>query len=188
MRSAPAYRSPATRAADWAKQELTAIGSAGARLESFEFGCDVADKQTIEMVELRYVPLVGYAERNHDERRGHDDGRVAGRETGDALTTAPATVKGAAVLLQPAVSNFISTDRVPPLSQPDPAFVDAPAPPGAAPAAGAAAPATALRRRRWSGATGRSVEAAEAPGPACRPPRRGDRPTAPSRGSTARCS
>src|ERR1043165_1059344 len=51
------------RAANYAKQKLTEFGMRNARLESWPFGKGwQLDKFTLEMVEPRYMPLVGYPE------------------------------------------------------------------------------------------------------------------------------
>src|SRR5215510_8844070 len=56
--------SPAHKAAaDWAKTTLTSWGLSEAHLEPWEFGRGwVLDRQVIEMIEPRYMPLIGYAE------------------------------------------------------------------------------------------------------------------------------
>ena len=59
LTASPAHR----RAAEWAREQLQGWGLSNARLESFEFGRGwTLDKQTIEMVEPRFMPLIGYAE------------------------------------------------------------------------------------------------------------------------------
>ena len=51
------------RAAEWARETLGGWGLSNARLEPLEFGRGWAlDKLTIEMIEPRYMPLLGYAE------------------------------------------------------------------------------------------------------------------------------
>src|SRR5512132_354451 len=56
--------SPAHKAAaEWARDTLTSWGLSDAHLESWQFGRGwVLDRQVIEMVEPRYMPLIGYAE------------------------------------------------------------------------------------------------------------------------------
>src|SRR5262245_21206041 len=50
------------RAAEWTRDRLRVFGLSNARLEPFEFGRGwVLDKLTIEMIEPRYMPLIGYA-------------------------------------------------------------------------------------------------------------------------------
>ena len=51
------------RAAEWARDELGRYGLTGVRLDPFEFGRGwTLDKFVLEMVEPRYMPLVGYPE------------------------------------------------------------------------------------------------------------------------------
>ena len=58
LAGSPEYK----RSADWAREKLTSFGLSNARLEAFEFGRGwVLDKLTIEMIEPRYMPLIGYA-------------------------------------------------------------------------------------------------------------------------------
>src|SRR6187397_1605200 len=58
LAGSPEYK----RSADWAREKLTTFGLSNARLEAFEFGRGwVLDKLTIEMIEPRYMPLIGYA-------------------------------------------------------------------------------------------------------------------------------
>ena len=55
----PAYK----QSAEWARDRLREFGLADARLDPFPFGRGwVLDRLTIEMVEPRYMPLIGYAE------------------------------------------------------------------------------------------------------------------------------
>ena len=59
LTGSPAHR----RAAEWARDKLTAWGLSDAHLEPFEFGRGwMMDKLTLEMVEPRYLPLSGFAE------------------------------------------------------------------------------------------------------------------------------
>ena len=59
LTASPAHK----RAAECARDTLTKYGLTNARLEPFEFGRGwELDKLTIEMVEPRYMPLLGYAE------------------------------------------------------------------------------------------------------------------------------
>ena len=51
------------RAANFARQKLAQFGASGARLEAWPFGKGwELDKFTLEMVEPRYTPLLGYPE------------------------------------------------------------------------------------------------------------------------------
>ena len=58
LTASPAHK----RAADYVREMATKYGLSDARLEAFEFGRGwVLDGQTIEMIEPRYMPLLGYA-------------------------------------------------------------------------------------------------------------------------------
>ena len=118
------------RAAEWAREELTRWGLSNARLEPFEFGRGWAlDKFTIEMVEPRFMPLVGYPEAWSPSTAGELVTTVvslAGAQP-EAVKAMAASLKGAAVMTQPIVTNFIRADRAQPSELPDQPF----APPGA---------------------------------------------------------
>jgi hypothetical protein len=110
------------RAAEFMRDTATKYGLANARLEPWEFGRGwQLDKFTIEMVEPRYMPLLGYAEAWSPSTPGEIVApavMLAGKSA-DEIRAMQAQVKGAIVLQQPIVTNFITTDRVPPTSQPD---------------------------------------------------------------------
>ena len=122
------------RAAEFARDELARWGLTGARLEPFEFGRGwVLEKFTLEMVEPRYMPLVGYPEAWSPGTPGEIVASVvslAGK-TPEAVKELQASLKGAAVMQQPLVANFIRADRVQP--------TDPNAPPAAAGGRGEAA-------------------------------------------------
>jgi carboxypeptidase Q len=110
------------RAADWARQTMAGWGLSNARLEPWEFGRGwTLDKLTIEMIEPRYMPLLGYAEAWSPSTPGElivPAVFVAGKSP-EELAAMPAQLKGAAVLQTAIVTNFIATDRVQPALQPD---------------------------------------------------------------------
>src|SRR5580698_4996306 len=59
LTASPAHK----RAAEFARERLAAFGLDNARLEPFHFGRGWAlEHLTIEMIEPRYFPLVGYAD------------------------------------------------------------------------------------------------------------------------------
>ena len=59
LTASPAHK----RAAEWARDRLTSYGLANARLEPWKFGRGwTLEKLTIEMIEPRYLPLIGYAD------------------------------------------------------------------------------------------------------------------------------
>src|SRR5688572_24856192 len=129
LAGSPEYK----RSAEWSAEQMRAFGLTNVGIEPFEFSRGWAlDKFTIEMVEPRYMPLVGYPEAWSPSTQGEVVAPVAfisGKtaEEVEALQ-AKGTLKGAAILSQPAVTNFIRTDRVNPTA---PGQVDAPPAPGA---------------------------------------------------------
>src|ERR1700677_4353083 len=59
LTASPAHK----RAAEYAKDRLAAYGLSNARLEPWHFGRGwTPEKRTIERVEPRYLPLIGYAD------------------------------------------------------------------------------------------------------------------------------
>jgi hypothetical protein len=123
--------SPANkRAVEWARDTMAKWGLANARLEAFEFGRGwVLDKFIVEMVEPRYMPLIGFPQAWSPSTSGEivASAAVVAGKTADELV-ARQDLKGAAVLAQAVMTNFITTDRVQPTAQPtDPP----PAEPGA---------------------------------------------------------
>jgi hypothetical protein len=120
-----------------------------ARLEAFEFGRGwVLDKLTIEMVEPRYMPLIGYAEAWSPSTPGEVTAPivVAAGKTAQDISTMP--IKGAAVMQAALVTNFIATDRAQPALQPD---APPPTPSPAAPARAGGAPTGTGRGGRQGG-------------------------------------
>src|SRR5471030_3168943 len=59
LTASPAHK----RAAEWTRDRLASYGLEHARLEPWKFGRGwTLEKLTIEMVEPRYLPLIGYAD------------------------------------------------------------------------------------------------------------------------------
>ena len=83
LTGSPEYK----RAADWSRDKLAAWGLKDARLEAWEFGRGwVLEQQVIEMVEPRYMPLIGYAEAWSASTKGEIVGSpilTGGRTAGD---------------------------------------------------------------------------------------------------------
>ncbi len=122
--------SPAHKAAaDWARTTLTSWGLTDARLEPWEFGRGwVLDRQVIEMVEPRYLPLIGYAEAWSAPTNGELVGSpisVAGRTAAD-ISAMAGTLKGAIVLTQPVQTAFVRDDRPQPSASESPVRIGAP--------------------------------------------------------------
>jgi len=129
LAGSPEYK----RAVDWAAGELRAWGLTNVAIESFEFGRGWRlERFTIEMVEPRYMALVGYPEAWSPSTNGEMVATVqvlAGKTAEDVeALQASGALKGAAVITQPKVTNFIRTDRVNPTAdgQVDPPLETAP--------------------------------------------------------------
>ena len=111
LTGSPAYN----RAADYAQQTMTTWGLSNVHKEAFQFGRGwTMEKFTVEMVEPRYMPLVGYPEAWTPPTNGEvtvSAVSVAGKSVEDA---AKMPLAGAAVLQQPIITQFIDADRVQP--------------------------------------------------------------------------
>ena len=111
------------RASEYAKDRLAAYGLTNARLEPWHFGRGwTMEKLTIEMVEPRYLPLIGYADGWSSSTSGEIVGApvwIAGKspEQVDDLRT---RLKGSIVMTEPIMTNFVRKDRPQPS---DPAYV-----------------------------------------------------------------
>ncbi len=118
LTASPAHR----RAAEYTRGVLAKIGLSNARMEPWHFGRGWSlEKQTIEMVEPRYLPMIGYAEAWSPSTSGEIVATpvLAAGKTPEQIAAMAASVKGAIVLTQPAVTNFIRQDRPQPT---DPAY------------------------------------------------------------------
>jgi len=110
------------QSAEWARDRMREFGLSDAKLEPWAFGRGwVLDRLVVEMVEPRYMPLIGYAEAWSAPTSGEivaSPINVAGRS---ALEVAAMKdrLKGAIVLTQPDAA-FIREDR------PQPSTSDAP--------------------------------------------------------------
>ena len=103
--------------AEWARQQFTRMGLQQARLEPFEFGRGwVMDRLVVEMIEPRYMPLVGYAEAWASSTKGEIVGTpvfVGNTKAGD-LPGIRGKLAGAIVFSQPLVTGFVREDRLQP--------------------------------------------------------------------------
>ncbi|HXG54090.1 MAG TPA: M20/M25/M40 family metallo-hydrolase [Vicinamibacterales bacterium] len=125
LAGSPEYK----RAADWARDTLSAWGLANARLESWEFGRGWAlDRLVVEMVEPRYMPLHAYAEAWSASTRGEIVAApvfIGGKPLAD-MAAMRDTLNGAIVLSQPLVTTFVRDDRVQPTTSETPVKPGAP--------------------------------------------------------------
>lgn len=142
LAGSPAYN----RAAEYARDTLTRAGVSNARLEPFEFGRGwTLQKFTLEMIEPRYMPLTGFPEAFTASTAGEIEVPVvvtAGQAAG-VVEEMTAEIRGAAVMAQGLVDNFIRADRVQPTDVPE-----------SRPAAGAARGGAAPARGRGAARTG----------------------------------
>lgn len=110
LTASPAHK----RAAEWARDRLASYGLSNAHLEPWQFGRGwTMDKLTIEMIEPRYLPLIGYA----DGWSAATSGEIVatpvfapGKSPEELAAMAP-QLKGAIVMAQPIMTNFVRTDR-----------------------------------------------------------------------------
>jgi carboxypeptidase Q len=118
LTASPAHK----RAAEWTRDRLASYGLANAHLEPWQFGRGwTLEKLTIELVEPRYLPLVGYADGWSSATNGEIvaapvflDNKTSPQE----LTALAPQMKGAIVMTQPILTNFVRKDRPQP-SDPD---------------------------------------------------------------------
>jgi hypothetical protein len=137
LTASPAHK----RAAEWARSELSSYGLENAHLEAFPFGRGwTMDKLTIEMVEPRYLPLIGYA----DGWSAATAGEITlaplwlGNATAEQVAASGDTITGSIAMTEPILTNFIRADR--------------PQPSDAAYVANSAAYATSVGRTNNAGA------------------------------------
>ena len=123
LTGSPAHK----RAAEWARDTLAAVGLTDAHLEPWTFGRGwVLDHQVIEMVEPRYMPLIGYAEAWSPSTRGDMSARrswpadatpaevaaMKGRLAGAIVMTAPEAMRSSATTgRNPRLSDRSGPDR-----------------------------------------------------------------------------
>lgn len=133
--------SPAHKAAaEWARDRLRAWGLENPRLEPFHFGRGwQLDKQTVEMTDPRYLPLVAYAEAWSSSTSGDITGTpvYVGDKSAEDIAAMASSLKGAIVLSQPMQEAFVTADRAQPTTSDDPkAGLAPPMPPTHVPGTG----------------------------------------------------
>ena len=110
LTATPEYK----KAADWSRDQLTRWGLQGARLETWEFGRGWAlDKLTIEMIEPRYMPLMGYPEAWSASmpREVEATPLFIGDKSPEDLESMKDRLSGAILLTQPLQASFVREDR-----------------------------------------------------------------------------
>jgi carboxypeptidase Q len=117
LTASPAHK----RAAEWVRDRLASYGLENAHLEPWKFGRGwTLDKMTVEMVEPRYLPLIGYADGWSAATAGEIVAApvFVGGKSPDEIAALGAQLKGAIVMSQPMMVNFVRKDRPQP-SDPD---------------------------------------------------------------------
>jgi hypothetical protein len=106
------------RASEWARGRLEAYGLDGARLEPWKFGRGwTLEKLTVEMIEPRYLPLIGYADGWSASTAGEIAASpvwIGGKSPEDVeglFPKEPGSLKGAIVMTDPMMTNFVRKDR-----------------------------------------------------------------------------
>ena len=110
LTATPAYKA----AANWAAKSLEAWGMENVHLESWEFGRGwTLDHFTLEMVEPRYFPMIGYPEAWTPPTRGEivTTPVFIGDKTADEIRAMASELRGAVVLPVPTQDAFITEDR-----------------------------------------------------------------------------
>jgi len=111
LTGSPAFK----RAIDFVRDRLASYGLSNVHLEPWKFGRGwTLERLNLEMVEPRYMPLLGYAEGWSPSTSGD---LVAaplflGGKTPDQITALGAKIRGAIVMTQPIQTAFVLEDRV----------------------------------------------------------------------------
>ena len=110
LTASPAHK----RAAEWARERLASYGLTNAHLEPWHFGRGwELQRITVDLVEPRYSPLIAYADGWSASTPGEIVGApiVTANETPDEIAAMAGRLKGAIVLTQPLMTNFVRKDR-----------------------------------------------------------------------------
>jgi len=110
LTASPAHK----RAVEWTRERLASYGLSNVHVEPWKFGRGwELQKLTIEMIEPRYLPLIGYADGWSAATSGEIAAApvlVAGKSP-EEIASMGAPLKGAIVLTQPMMTNFVRKDR-----------------------------------------------------------------------------
>lgn len=110
LTNSPAFK----RAVDFAAERLKSWGLDNVHLEPWKFGRGwTLDKLTVDMIEPRYSPLIGYAEGWSPSTAGEFVGSPVylGDKTADQIEALRPALKGAIVMTQPVQTTFVREDR-----------------------------------------------------------------------------
>lgn len=150
LTGSPAYKT----AANWAQAKLKEYGLENPRLEAWEFGRGwEMDKFSIEMVEPRYMPLIGYPEAWSASMAGEITAApiFLGDKKQEDIAQMRDKLKGAIVMSQPIQTSFERADRPQPTLFDTPVAIGQPRPP-AGPAGSFITPQNMARMLRDVGA------------------------------------
>src|SRR5262245_8381725 len=110
LTASPAHK----RAAEWVRTRLESRGLSNVHLEPWKFGPGwTAEKITVEMVEPRYLPLIGYADAWSASTKGELLAApvFVGDKTAEDIPALAPSLRGAIVMTQPVLTNFVRKDR-----------------------------------------------------------------------------
>ncbi|HLW76815.1 MAG TPA: M20/M25/M40 family metallo-hydrolase [Bryobacteraceae bacterium] len=110
LTASPAHK----RAAEYARERLASYGLSNARLEPWHFGRGwTLEKLTVEMIEPRYLPLIGYADGWSPSTNGEIVAAPVwiGGKSPEQVAGLGSGIKGAIVMTDPIMTNFVRKDR-----------------------------------------------------------------------------
>jgi len=110
LTASPAHK----RAAEWARDRLASYGLENSRLEPWHFGRGwTLEHLTVEMIEPRYLPLIGYADGWSASTKGEIVAAPVflGGKSPEEVAAAAGQLKGAIVMAEPTMTNFVRKDR-----------------------------------------------------------------------------
>lgn len=110
LTASPAHK----RAVDWTRQRLASYGLANVHTEPWNFGRGwELERLTVEMIEPRYLPLIGYADGWSPSTPGEVVAAPVflGGKNADEIGAMGARLKGAIVMAQPMMTDFVRKDR-----------------------------------------------------------------------------
>jgi carboxypeptidase Q len=110
LTASPAHK----RAAEWTRDRLASYGLSNVHLEPWNFGRGwELQKLTLEMIEPRYLPLIGYADAWSPSTSGEIVAAPAfvGGKSPEEIAAMGPSLNGAIVLSQPIMTNFVRKDR-----------------------------------------------------------------------------
>src|SRR5262245_129451 len=119
LTASPAHK----RAVEFVRERLASYGLSNVRMEPWKFGRGwTLEKIAVEMIEPRYLPLIGYADGWSPSTKGEIVAApiFVGGKSPEAIAAMAAELKGAIVMTQPVLTSFVRKDRPQPS---DPSYV-----------------------------------------------------------------